>query len=64
MTRIRRGGYVFVTWSGDHAPLHVHVFRDGRLILKWNLEKDLPMEGRASARVLELIRELRRDGRL
>jgi len=40
------------------------VFRDGRLILKWNLEKDLPIEGRASARVLELIRELRRDGLL
>jgi len=53
-----------VTWVGDHAPLHVHVFRDGRLILKWNLEKDLPMEGRAPARLVELIRELRRDGRL
>jgi hypothetical protein len=35
-----------------------------RLILKWNLEKNLPMEGRASARVLELIRELRQEGRL
>ena len=64
MTRIRRGGYVFVTWIGDHAPLHVHVFRDGRLILKWNLEKNLPMEGRASARLLALIRELRQEGRL
>jgi hypothetical protein len=40
------------------------VFRDGRLILKWNLEKDLPMEGRASARLLALIRELRQEGRL
>ena len=64
MTKIRRGGYVFVTWVGDHAPLHVHVFRNGRLILKWNLEKEMPMEGSASAKVLELIRELRRDGRL
>ena len=64
MTKIRRGGYVFVTWIGDHAPLHVHVFRDGRLILKWNLEKNLPMEGRASARLLALIRELRQEGRL
>jgi uncharacterized protein DUF4160 len=64
VTRIRRGGYIFVTWIGDHAPLHVHVFRDGRLILKWNLEKDLLMEGKASPRVLELIHELRRDGLL
>ncbi len=64
VTRLRRGGYVFVTWIGDHPPLHVHVLRDGRLILKWNLEKNLPMEGHASARVLELIRELRQEGRL
>ena len=49
---------------GDHAPRHVHVFRDGRLILKWNLEKDLPIEGRASPRLLEVIRDLRREGRL
>ena len=64
MTRIRRGSYVFMTWIGDHPPLHVHVLRDGRLILKWNLEKDIPMEGTASPRVLELIRELRQEGRL
>jgi len=57
-------GYVFVTWIGDHAPLHVHVLRDGRLVLKWDLERDRAMDGHASARVLKLIRELRREGRL
>ena len=23
------GGYVFVTWKGDHPPRHVHVYSDG-----------------------------------
>lgn len=26
VSRVRRGGFVFVTWVGDHAPRHVHVF--------------------------------------
>lgn len=37
MGKIRRGGYVFVTWKGDHAPRHVHVYRDGKLVVKWDL---------------------------
>jgi hypothetical protein len=34
MGKIRQGGYVFVTWIGDHSPYHVHVYRDRRLVLK------------------------------
>jgi hypothetical protein len=64
MSKIRRGGYVFITWIGDHPPRHVHVFRNGRLVLKWNLENALPMEGQPSSALLELIRELQEDGRL
>ena len=44
--KIRRGGYVFFTWKGDHPPRHVHVYRDGRLIVKWDLEeRDAEKEG-------------------
>jgi hypothetical protein len=25
MGKIRRGNYVFVFWTGDHEPRHVHV---------------------------------------
>ena len=64
MGKVRRGGYVFVTWKGDHSPYHVHVYRDGKLVVKWDLENDLPMKGAASRRVLELIRELRAEGEL
>jgi hypothetical protein len=64
MTKIRRGGYVFITWVGDHPPRHVHVLRDERLIIKWNLEEHLVMSGVADPRVLRLIAELESEGRL
>lgn len=64
MGKIRRGGYVFVTWKGDHAPRHVHVYRDGKLVVKWDLESEKPMKGRASRRVIALIRALEDEGQL
>ncbi len=53
-----------MSWVGDHAPRHVHVLRDGRLLGKWNLEGGCLMEGRLSARAVAVIRQLQREGRL
>ncbi|MDO8847918.1 MAG: hypothetical protein Q7W51_05990 [Coriobacteriia bacterium] len=64
MSRIRRGGYVFLTWSGDHTPRHVHVYRGGRLIAKWNLEAWTPMQGRVNRTLVRLLLELRDEGLL
>ena len=64
MGKIRRGGYVFVSWISDHRPRHVHVYRDGRFILKWDLENKQVMKGQATTRVIDLIRRLRDEGRL
>jgi hypothetical protein len=64
MGKIRRGGYVLVSWVGDHTPRHVHVFRDGRPVLKWDLEQGRAMWGRPNRRLLELIRELESEGLL
>ena len=64
MARIRRGGYIFITWKGDHSPRHVHVYRDGRLVVKWDLENGKPMKGSATRRVLSLIGELESEGLL
>ena len=61
--KIRRGGYVFAAWRSD-PPRHVHVYRNARLIVKWDLENRMPMKGEASATVLELIAELEAEGRL
>jgi hypothetical protein len=60
----RRGGYVFITWIGDHPPRHVHVYRDRTLIVKWDLDNKKPMKGAATARILELIAELESEGLL
>lgn len=43
-------------------PRHVHVYRDGKLVVKWNLDDRVPMKGRPSVRVLELIAELESEG--
>ena len=64
MTRIRRGGYSFVKWVGDHDSGHVHVYRDSELVLKWNLELDVAMQGEPRRRIIRLIRELRLEGKL
>jgi len=64
MTKIRRGNYVFLTWKADHSPRHVHVHRDGRLIVKWDLIKQRSMKGVASRRVRELLRKLQEEGML
>jgi hypothetical protein len=64
MGKVRRAGYVFVTWKGDHTPRHVHVYRGGKFIVKWDLENQRPMKGDAPRRVVELIGELEAEGRL
>ena len=62
MGKLRRGGYIFVTWKGDHAPRHVHVYRDGKLVVKWDLDHENAMSGKATRRVRELIAELESEG--
>ena len=64
MGKIRRAGYVFVTWKGDHAPYHVRVYRDRRLVLKWDLECGRAMSGRPTRRMLRAIAELQDEGLL
>ena len=64
MPKIRRGGYIFYTWKGDHVPRHVHVYRNGRLVVKWDLDNRKPMKGKASRRILKLIASLESEGLL
>ncbi len=64
MVKVRRGNYVFLAWIGDHSPRHVHVYRNSNLVVKWDLENWLPMEGKANRKLLQLIEELNKDGKL
>ena len=66
MGKIRRGGYMFIWWIGDHPPRHVHVFdKNGKLISRVNLETMQPMDiPKIEGKILQLIRELQNEGRL
>jgi hypothetical protein len=64
MTKIRRGNYLLLTWKADHSPRHVHVYKDGKLVVKWDLIGQRPMKGAASRRLMKIIRELYEEGML
>jgi len=64
VTKISRGNYISLSWVGDHSPRHVHVYRDGKLIVKWDLEHKCAMGGNANRRIQRLISELEEEGRL
>jgi hypothetical protein len=64
MGKLRRGNYVFLTWKGDHSPRHVHVYRDSKLVLKWDFENRLPMKGKVTRRLLQMLEELEKEGAL
>jgi hypothetical protein len=51
-----------LTWKSDHPPRHLHTYRDGNLVLKWDLDNKKSMKGRASPRVLRLVEALESQG--
>lgn len=53
-----------MTCKADHSPRHVHDYRDGVLVVKWDLDNNQPMIGKASRRVRTLIEELDSEGAL
>lgn len=66
MGKARRGGYLFLWWAGDHEPRHVHVF-DGkaRLLGRVAIETKTPLDAwMPTKKVVEIITELQREGRL
>ncbi len=62
MGRIKRGNFIFVYWTGDHPPYHIHVYRAGMLVVKWDLENDRPMKGQITRQILKYIEELKEEG--
>ena len=50
--------------TGDHSPRHVHVYQDGKEVLKWNLDAGVAMNGRKNRRILRIIAEPIEEGRL
>ena len=58
----RVGGYLLRIYSHDHPPLHVHVFKDGHLVAKYDLEGLAFMKLRAPRQQASILRALRRAG--
>ena len=55
---------MFLSWIGDHSPRHVHVYKDGSLVVKWDLDHQVAMKGQVTARIRRLIEELVEEGKL
>lgn len=64
MGKTRRNNYVFLTWKGDHSPRHVHVYRDSKFVVKFDLENRQVMKGRITRTLLATINELESEGLL
>ena len=62
MSRWKRAGVIVVLYSTDHDPRHVHVFEDGKRLLKFNLELWTVMEGTLTAKARKALDTLREEG--
>lgn len=45
MGRKKIGGFVIEWYIGDHLPLHVHIYKDGLHLGRFDLESQKPMKG-------------------
>ena len=62
MGRLKRGGYLFEWWIGDHWPKHVHVYRDGKEVAKVRIPEMWVLSGQMSKRLRKILEELIREG--
>jgi len=66
MGKVRRGGYIFEWWIGDHPPRHVHVSdSNGELLGRVAMEGLTPLDDwQPRKKVVAIIQQLREEGRL
>jgi len=58
------GGRVTIHLDTSMYTRHVHVYRNRKLVVKWDLDNKKPMVGVAPRKLLDLIRDLETEGRL
>ena len=58
MGRKKRGGYIFETYSGDHRPYPVHIYRGDEFVGRFDIENQISMDGDFSNQVLKYLEEL------
>ena len=62
MGRWKRFGVIVVLYSTDHDPRHVHVFEDGKRLLKFDIEHWVCMEGDLTPKARKALTQLRTEG--
>lgn len=61
MGRWKIAGLIIVEYAYDHDPRHVHVFEDGKRILKFNIQDWVVMEGTLSRKAKKALETLRKE---
>ncbi len=66
MGKIRRGGFIFEWWIGDHKPKHVHVSdSNGDLLGRVSLEDFHSLDDwKPPRKVLEIIQQIVKERNL
>jgi hypothetical protein len=62
MGRWRRFGVIVVQYLYDHAPRHVHVYEDGKRLLKFDIDGWEVMEGKLTQKARKALESLREEG--
>jgi hypothetical protein len=60
--RKRAGGYVIEIYKTDHPPLHAHIFKDGDLVGRFDLENKVFMAGTYKRHRGRMLRALHTAG--
>lgn len=63
MGKVRQGNFIFLSWIGDHGN-HVHVYRNGKLIVKYDLDEEKIMKGKTSKRIFKIIKRLKKERKI
>ncbi len=51
-----------VEYAYDHDPRHVHIYEDGKRLLKFNIDSWKVMEGKLTAKSKKALEALKEEG--
>ena len=57
-------GVIVVLYQTDHPPRHVHVFEDGKRLLKFNIDDWEVLEGQLTPKAKRALESLRKQGEI
>lgn len=64
MTKWKRKGLIVIKHRYDHKPEHVHVFQDGKSLLKFDTQKWQVLSGQLTPQARKVLEELREEKKI